>query len=92
MLQEFAKLSLVQRVKAGLELWRQARGDAPQPPIRFIFEGVEYEVSGVAYDANLIVLPDGRVIEPAGWFDSLPPHPAFNVDCVVDGLQARQIS
>lgn len=44
----------------------------------FTFEDKRYEVSDEAYDqGGNIKLPDGRVLEVDGWFESLPPKPSI---------------
>ncbi len=49
--------------------------DRPEPEIRFHYDGVNYVVGMQAYDLNKIVLPDGRVLEATGWYESYPPQP-----------------
>ncbi len=48
--------------------------------VTFKFEGVEYQIADEvairACDEALdICLPDGRVVHPGGWLESLPPIP-----------------
>lgn len=45
------------------------------PNIEFRFDEVDYTVSHEAYDLELIVLPDGRVLVVNGWRESEPPIP-----------------
>ena len=44
--------------------------------IFFSFEEMYYTTDAEAYDLNIIVLPDGRVLEVEGWLESNPPKPA----------------
>ena len=42
--------------------------------IKFEFEGKTYKVGMEAYDKNLIILPDGRILKVTGWLESYPPQ------------------
>lgn len=46
-----------------------------EPDINFKYEGKSYTVPMEAYTTNCIGLPDGRVLESAGWLEIYPPQP-----------------
>lgn len=43
--------------------------------IMFSFEGKNYEVSMDAYEQDIIVLPDGTLLQVDGWWERIPPRP-----------------
>ncbi len=43
--------------------------------IRFTFEGKSYTAPASFYETGLAKLPDGRVVRPHTWLESLPPKP-----------------
>ena len=43
--------------------------------IQFAFESKNYEVDLCAYESDMILLPDGRMLHVSGWLESCPPKP-----------------
>lgn len=43
--------------------------------IRFTFEGKRYTAPAAFYDTGMARLPDGRIVRPNTWLESLPPQP-----------------
>ena len=43
--------------------------------IHFTFEGKRYTAPAAFYDTGLARLPDGRIVRPHMWLESLPPQP-----------------
>ena len=57
--------------------------------IRFVFEGKRYTAPAAFYDTGLARLPDGRIVRPNTWLESLPPQPqGIAVVPVVDAAEA----
>lgn len=63
-------------------------------PIIFGYEDKVYSVGYEAYEKNLIVLPDGRVLEVGCWLESSPPQPAglHEVPMLTAGMVPEQIA
>jgi hypothetical protein len=43
--------------------------------IKFSFEDRVYVAPAEFYDTNRAKLPDGRIVEAGGWFETMPPIP-----------------
>lgn len=63
-------------------------------PIIFGYEDKVYSVGYEAYEKNLIVLPDGRVLEVGCWLESSPPQPADlkEVPMLTAGMTPQEIA
>lgn len=63
-------------------------------PIIFGYEDAVYKVAPEVYKKELIVLPDGTVLQVFGWLDSNPPQPAElqEVRFLTGGMTPEQIA
>jgi len=43
--------------------------------IEFVWKGRKYQVGQIAYNVNLIRLPDKTLLKVSGWLESMPPKP-----------------
>ena len=46
--------------------------------ITFEYDGQKYEVGLEAYDQDMIVLPDSRILRVIGWLETSPPQPSIH--------------
>lgn len=68
--------------------------EIPVMKIRFSYEGKNYRVNMAAYEGGLLIrLPDGRVLGPDCWLESIPPQPSglkvvetYRHDQVIDAV------
>lgn len=70
---QHGKLSIVENPD-NTKVVPATRVKPPEPEIHVSYEGKKYTVPMAAYDTNLIGLPDGRVLQSAGWLESYPPQ------------------